>query len=246
MQFITVLIVIAIFALLYYLRTKLPQIKGRMGEKSVALSLSFLPDEEYIVLNNILLKSGNYSCQMDHIVISIYGIFVIETKTYKGWIYGNTDKQYWTQNIWGNKYRLYNPIWQNEKHVRFLQRILQGQQYPIYSAVVFLNTSSIRLYGEGGNVLWREELKPYIYQYRDIVLSIDDCRRIADYLTQLNVTDKEGRQTHIHYAQQAAMKNDCLTENDRCPRCGGTLIQRHGRYGTFLGCSNYPNCRFTK
>lgn len=31
-----------------------------------------------------------------------------------------------------------------------------------------------------------------------------------------------------------------------CPRCGGKLVVRHGKYGTFMGCSNYPKCRYTR
>lgn len=31
-----------------------------------------------------------------------------------------------------------------------------------------------------------------------------------------------------------------------CPKCGGELIQRSGKFGRFLGCSNFPECRYTK
>lgn len=45
-------------------------------------------------------------------------------------------------------------------------------------------------------------------------------------------------------------KNDKTKEdfetNDVCPRCGGTLVKRNGKYGTFMGCSNYPKCRYIK
>lgn len=34
--------------------------------------------------------------------------------------------------------------------------------------------------------------------------------------------------------------------NDVCPRCGGTLVKRSGKYGAFMGCSNYPKCRYIK
>ena len=34
--------------------------------------------------------------------------------------------------------------------------------------------------------------------------------------------------------------------NDICPRCGGTLVKRSGKYGAFMGCSNYPKCRYIK
>lgn len=33
---------------------------------------------------------------------------------------------------------------------------------------------------------------------------------------------------------------------DKCPRCGGDLVKRNGRYGPFYGCGNYPRCRYTR
>jgi len=56
-----------------------PKIKGYIGEKSVAIILSFLPSDKYKIVNNILIKSNGRTTQIDHLVISIYGIFVIET-----------------------------------------------------------------------------------------------------------------------------------------------------------------------
>ncbi len=36
-----------------------------------------------------------------------------------------------------------------------------------------------------------------------------------------------------------------LPDTDVCPRCGGQLIKRNGRFGPFYGCSNFPKCRYT-
>lgn len=142
--------------------------------------------------------------------------------------------------------RLYNPIWQNDKHIKFLKMILSDNQYPIYPAIVFLNTSSIRLTGDGDCVLHKNKLRSYISKYRNILMSIEDCKRIANFLLNHNITDRKERKAHIHYVKQSARKKEIMADNGRCPRCGGILIQRHGRYGTFWGCSNYPNCKFTK
>lgn len=58
--------------------------KGIIGEKTTSSILLFLDKSNYKVINNVVLKSGNKTSQIDHIVISDYGIFVIETKNYKG------------------------------------------------------------------------------------------------------------------------------------------------------------------
>lgn len=41
-------------------------------------------------------------------------------------------------------------------------------------------------------------------------------------------------------------KSNKLDDVDLCPKCGGTLVERNGKYGTFIGCSNYPKCKYTK
>lgn len=68
----------------------------------------------------MMFGADTHTTQIDHIVVSIHGIFVIETKNYKGWIYGNSNNEYWTQNIYGNKYSLYNPLLQNKNHIKSL------------------------------------------------------------------------------------------------------------------------------
>lgn len=88
-----------------------PKIKGYAGEKLVSSTLSFrLPKEQYRILNNILLKTDRGSTQIDHIIVSVYGIFVIETKNYTGWITGGEYSEKWTQTIYKNKTQFYNPI----------------------------------------------------------------------------------------------------------------------------------------
>ena len=68
-----------------------PKVRGIIGEKRVRKHLDRLPKEHYSVLNNVMVKAKKGTSQIDHIVISSHGIFVIETKNYKGWIHGNED-----------------------------------------------------------------------------------------------------------------------------------------------------------
>lgn len=78
----------------------MPRIKGYFGEKSVSFFLTGLDETKYKILNNIMLKVGNKTTQIDHVVVSNYGIFVIETKNYKGWIIGDEYDEYWKQVIY--------------------------------------------------------------------------------------------------------------------------------------------------
>ena len=132
---LTIIVIVTLIFLAVWLRTS----KGRIGEHRVAHILGRLSKDRYQVINNLLLRtSSGGTTQIDHVVISEYGIFVIETKFYEGWIYGGENSEYWTQNIYGHKYSLRNPIHQNQGHIRALKHLLKDfGNIPFISIVAF-------------------------------------------------------------------------------------------------------------
>lgn len=114
------IVIILVFSAMLYLRFN----KGKIAEKMVHYKLMQLP-EEYHVIDDVLFMSNGRSTQIDHIVVSPYAIFVIETKGYKGWILGGENSEYWTQIIYKRKSTFYNPIHQNDGHIRFLKFLLK-------------------------------------------------------------------------------------------------------------------------
>jgi len=97
-----IIIFIIVVAAALFVKWKLPYWIGRGGEKFVTKKLLQLDVAHYKVLNDLLLPSNGRlnTTQIDHVVISNYGIFCIETKAYQGWIFGNADQEYWTQVIY--------------------------------------------------------------------------------------------------------------------------------------------------
>ena len=75
--------------------------RGNAGEMVVSNFLMKLDKEKYFVLNDITLKLNGFTSQIDHIVVSCYGIFVIETKNWKGSIYGGSKRDYIFQYLGG-------------------------------------------------------------------------------------------------------------------------------------------------
>src|SRR5690606_32555919 len=102
-----------------------PIIKGHLGEKSTANILARLDRSKYSVINNLVLQTRGRTSQIDHVVVSDFGIFVIETKNYKGWIFGGDEAEYWTQVLYKYKQQFYNPIRQNRGHVLALKHHLR-------------------------------------------------------------------------------------------------------------------------
>ena len=113
--------------------------KGTIGESIVSMRLRKLKADEYTVIDNLLLKTGEKTCQIDHVIVSIYGIFVIETKNYKGWIHGNEEAQYWKQTIYEHKSKFYNPIRQNQGHINTLRKTLAEYQIKtVFHSIIVL------------------------------------------------------------------------------------------------------------
>ena len=90
---------------------------------SRALKMRFLAPD-YHLLNHVTLRLEDGTTQIDHVLVSRFGIFVIETKEYKGWIFAGPRDRYWTQVLYRAKFRFQNPIRQNHRHVRAIQELL--------------------------------------------------------------------------------------------------------------------------
>jgi Nuclease-related domain len=90
---------------------------------SRALKMRFVPPD-YHLLNHVTLRLEDGTTQIDHVLVSRFGIFVIETKDYKGWIFAGPRDRYWTQVLYRAKFRFQNPLRQNHRHVRAIQELL--------------------------------------------------------------------------------------------------------------------------
>jgi restriction system protein len=122
-----------------------PYVKGKLGELKVSSLLQkHLKPPTYQVLDDITVPSVNGTTQVDHIVVSQYGIFVIETKNFKGWIFGNARDKYWTQTTLGNKSRFLNPIRQNYAHVKALEAATGLSESVFHSIVVFVGSAKFK------------------------------------------------------------------------------------------------------
>jgi Nuclease-related domain len=79
---------------------------------------------DYHLMNHVTLQMNDGTTQVDHILVSRFGVFVIETKDYKGWIFANANQANWTQVLFKWKFKFQNPIFQNLRHVRAVQDLL--------------------------------------------------------------------------------------------------------------------------
>lgn len=143
-------IIILIFVVFVLLKITKVTDKGKLGEAKVSkvLSKEFSSSNkmgsDYYVINDVLLKEKGDSTQIDHLIISKYGIFVIETKNYSGKIFGYENQKNWTQYLRGKKYTFQNPHRQNYKHVKFLSDLLGVETNKMLSLVVFVGDAKMK------------------------------------------------------------------------------------------------------
>lgn len=251
-----ILLYICIIILLVFWRiwSSNPTNIGKSGEKKVARKLNWL-SEEYVTLNDILLPTRYGTTQIDHIVVSPFGIFIIETKNYKGWIFGHQNSEEWTQSLLGKKtfwgwsseqHKFRNPIRQNIAHSIAVKDILKDiGEFTIIPIVVFSDNASLNITTPNHIVTNWSNLRSAIKSHRNRIITQNDIQRIITRLSMRNITTDGSREQHIHKVQAIQHNKEQAIANHRCPKCGGQLIERNGKYGKFWGCSNYPNCKFT-
>lgn len=243
---ILTIIIVAVFLLLLVVRKPLVSFfRGKKGELSVKLRLQMLPSENYKIINDLLISINGHTSQIDHVVVSEYGIFVVETKNYKGWIYGGADSEYWTQNIYGNKYKLYNPIRQNQSHIRMLSRLLPEIHPRLFVSIVAFSRQATLKNQHLGNVIYWNRINRLIRSYSQKQISSEQAENVYSTLLEVNSNSRCSRKQHVQNVRGEVYRRHDSVINGFCPRCGGSLVLRQGEYGKFYGCSNYPRCRFT-
>ena len=241
MELLFLLFLFSVFR--FILKSSSNRSKGVFGEKRVAKILSTLPPEEYKVINNVVIKNNNNIVQIDHIVVSIYGIFVIETKNYKGWISGSDNSEYWIQHIFGNKYNLYNPIKQNRSHILALSKILNLSVDNFISIVCFLNKADL-LVKSKFNVVHLCNLIQLIKVYSKVKYQKNTIQIFYEKIILNNARSRKSNREHILKIKNKISAKQQMLKCGICPRCGHNLVVRNGKYGKFLGCSNFPKCHF--
>jgi hypothetical protein len=196
----TLIFIIIVLGLYVFIIGKLSGRRGRRGERAVSRKLLKLDPLKYKILDDIMLPSrGNStSTQIDHIIISNYGIFCIETKSLTGWIFGSANQEYWTQVIFRYKGRFYNPLRQNFAHTKAIQDLLGTWRLkkPIVSLVVFTKANKLKISGTD-SVGYVHDIERKIKSYGEPVFSDAERDEIYNLLLTSNILDKETRELHI-------------------------------------------------
>lgn len=219
--------------------------KGVLGESMVKFVAKIrLPAAIYHPVHNVTLPTQEGSTQIDHIFVSRFGIFVVETKNIKGWVFGAQNQAQWTQQLFNTSFKFQNPLRQNYKHIMVLRATLDVPPAAIYSVVAFVGRSTFKS-PMPANVTRGWGYAAYIKSFREEVLSESEVQNALATIqsTRLEPTRATNRR-HIKQLKKRLHQS----AKKKCPKCDRSMVlrtaQRGGNIGrSFWGCSAYPTCR---
>ena len=219
-------------------------LKGIFGEFLVNRLLSKLPESDYTLIKDVTLPTSDGTTQVDHIVVSKYGIFVVETKNMKGWIFGSARQKLWTQKIYRHSSKFQNPLHQNYKHIKALETLLGCSSDYLHSVIVFIGDSTFKT-EMPPNVTYARGSIRYIQQFNKVVFSDKDCARLTDSINQIKL--KRGVITDLKHRNHVKEIVASKVSSNQCPRCGSEMVLRETKRGEnigkqFWGCSTFPKC----
>ncbi|MDQ0063258.1 nuclease-related domain-containing protein [Paenibacillus harenae] len=188
---------------------------GELGEHKINIQLDQL-SKECQHLNDLLIpnsKSRTGYSQIDHLIVTPYGIFVIETKNYNGEIKGAREDRNWSVS---NRFKMYNPLMQNYGHIKAVEQQLADIPNVIYISMIsftmrcrFSIDPELRKIGSDELIVYDVELTEFIERKLTRLkaenpsprFTDDEVRNIKERLAVLNISDPTVRDQHIERAK---------------------------------------------
>ena len=252
---------------------------GKHGEKLTErkLSLINLFGRKGKTLKNIYIpKDNGETSEIDLVYITQKGIFVIESKNYSGWIFGDAYSQYWTSSLPnGTKNRFYSPLKQNRTHIKWLSSYMANYStisIPMFSIIVFSDRCELKkvpadspeaIICKRESLYWRIrsiwDALPDILSETDIEVTYNILSNLTDvselqkqiHIDNINKNINKGRSV---VPQQAAPPPPIVQTTPTtpevtvpcCPKCGSQLVLRTAKKGNNAGNQFYGCSNFPK
>jgi hypothetical protein len=171
-----------------------PRFKGWRGERAVRRAIrQKLDPMVYVGLHDITLPTQDGSTQIDHLIFSPYGLFVLETKNYQGWIFGSERQARWTQQIYKKRSQFQNPLRQNYKHIKTLQELLGLAPEQVHSVIAFVGACEFKT-EMPPQVTRGDGFVAYIQGFTQTVWGPEEMQALLDRLEEVRL--QPGRATN--------------------------------------------------
>ncbi|SDQ91996.1 Nuclease-related domain-containing protein [Virgibacillus salinus] len=237
--------------------------KGEIGEYKIDIQLSQLP-KEYMYLNDIMIKNeksaSGYS-QIDHLVLTPYGIFVIETKNYQGTIYGGRNRKQWLIN---GKFKMINPVIQNYGHIQALKTIVDKKFHSNFISLISFTKRCKLIIDMDLREISADEIVIYdIYltetinrkvaitklKHKEPLLTEADIEQVYNTLSKSNITDPTKRDQHNKSLKEKTSTNKSAAA--KCVVCSKPVSQKvkdycmaNKKFGGKVYCYDHQRSRY--
>lgn len=176
---------------------KSPRFKGWLGERRIRRHAEGrLPPAVYRSFHDVLLCDERGTTQIDHLYVSVYGVFVVETKNMGGWIFGSEHQREWTQVFPGHKRRFQNPLLQNYRHIKAVESVLGVPARCQRSVVVFAGDATFKT-AMPASVCTIDDYLDHIASFKEVVLSEAECAAICEKIAGNLLPGRESRKAHV-------------------------------------------------
>ena len=206
-SFLYVIIIICVLLLAQYLKKAKIEFIGKVGENRT-LNIVQSINNSFKVMQNLFIPIANgYYTEIDTVLITDKCIFVIETKNYSGWIFGDEKSKYWMQILYQSKHQFYNPIMQNATHIRYLQNQI-GSRIPIFSIIAFSNRCIFKkmdIYSDTIKVCHLNKLANIIKETNDSInylITSEEMNNVSKKLLSFTNADEEIKKKNIEYIKK--------------------------------------------
>ena len=178
---------------------------GEAGERKVGRVLSSYSknNNDAPIMEDILLPYRGNTTQIDHVLISEYGIFVIETKEYSGWIFGNATSKKWTQMLNPKtKNQFQNPLIQNNVHINALAKNGTLNIHNFFSIVVFVGDATFKT-KMPANVIYASDLHYFLKSFKQKILNKTEMEKFYTTIEEKMLDNtEENKKIHIQFLQK--------------------------------------------
>lgn len=236
-------IVLIVFLVIAFTFLSSTYFKGWYGEYIFYLLIKRIVKDDGKIIRDIIIPKiddNNVTSQIDNVIISRKGIFVIEIKNFSGKIYGSDEQKEWTQslNYGKNNYKFYSPVKQNKTHVNRIKEHIK-LEIDIFSVIIFIKAdiSSLK-----SNYTYDIKRFKKFYRNQKIKYSNSEIEHIYNYFLHFKKNKVKTTKEHV----KGIIDKQKMIEKNICPYCNKKLVLRTGKYGGFYACDNYPKCKFTK
>lgn len=166
-----------------------PIVKGTIGELVAKNMLNKLDKSDYTRHNNLqVLRKDGTTSKVDQVIVSKYGIFVIEKKNYKGMIFGNETGTEWIQLLYMKKLKISNPITENKSQIKSLIKLLDINKTKFISIITFTLNGKIKKVVTKTPVVYSIGLVKRIKTYEDVLLSAEEVTAVNEKLLSVGKT----------------------------------------------------------